>query len=124
MKYKLIQKANPLNRSLSEKFYAIPVNAGKFTLKDLSESIAARTSLSRGDIENVLTTLVETLPALLKLGLSIKLGNFGTLRLNLSSEGADTPEAFTVSHIKGVKVIFTPSSEMKVSLKNTSLEQA
>jgi predicted histone-like DNA-binding protein len=122
MKYKLIQRGHPTNPSAPKKYYAIPVNAGKFTLRELSSDIAGRTSLSRGDIENVLTTLVETLPMLLKVGVSVKLDNLGTLRLSISSEGVDSPEDFTSAHIKGVKVIFTPSAEMKKSLEETSLE--
>ncbi|MDR1679507.1 MAG: HU family DNA-binding protein [Prevotellaceae bacterium] len=124
MKYKLIQKVHPTQPDAPRKHYAIPVNAGKFTLRNLSEEIAARTSLSRGDIENVLTTLVETMPVMLKVGLSIKLGNFGTFRLNLASEGVDNADEFTTANIKGVKIIFTPSAEMKQSLKATPLEQA
>jgi predicted histone-like DNA-binding protein len=123
MKYKLIQKPNPVNPAAPRKWYASPVNAGKLTIKDFAAEIAGRSSLTRGDIENVLTNFLEELPVFLKLGLSIKLGDFGTIRLNLTSEGVDTKEEFTVAQIKGVRTIFTPSPELKESLKSTPFEE-
>jgi predicted histone-like DNA-binding protein len=123
MKYRVILKSNPNDPKGPKKKYANPVNAGKFTLKDFAKQISGRSSLTTGDIENVLTNFVEELPLFLKLGLSIKLGDFGTLRLSISSEGVDEDKDFTVAHIKGVRVIFTPSPEFKESLKNTTFEE-
>ena len=50
MKIKLIEKRKPGTKTGPGKFYANPVNIGCKTLKD----IAGRSSLTRGDIENVL----------------------------------------------------------------------
>jgi predicted histone-like DNA-binding protein len=124
MKYRLIERRNPLKPAVPKKWYASPVNAGKFTVKDFAKEIAGRSSLTRGDIENTLDNFLEELPTFLKIGMSIQLGEFGTLRLSLSSEGTDTSEAFNASCIKGVKVIFTPSPELKKSLEDTPLEEA
>jgi hypothetical protein len=38
----------------------------------------------------------------LKLGMSIQLGDFGTFRLTISSEGVESKDEFTVANIKGV----------------------
>jgi predicted histone-like DNA-binding protein len=123
MKYKVIKRSNPLRRGDSPKWYATSVNAGKFTIKDFSKEISGRSSLTRGDIENVLSNFLDELPTFLKLGMSVKLGDFGTLRLNLSSEGVDASEQFNVSNIKGVKVIFTPSTDLKKALEDIKFEE-
>jgi predicted histone-like DNA-binding protein len=123
MKYKVIEKGNPLNPAAPKKQYANAVNAGKFTIKDFAKEISGRSSLTRGDIENVLNNFVDDLPTFLKLGLSVKLGEFGTLRLNPVSEGVEVGKEFTAASIKGVKVIFTPGVELKESLKNISFEE-
>ena len=86
MKIKLQKKKNPQKRT-EEKFYANPVNLGKKTLRDIARDIAGRSSLTRGDIENVLTNFMECLPSYLRDGFSVQLGEFGTMRLTLSSEG-------------------------------------
>jgi predicted histone-like DNA-binding protein len=123
MKYRVIQRGNPLNPPEPKKQYASAVNAGKFTIKDFAREIAGRSSLTRGDIENVLNNFIDELPTFLKLGLSVKLGDFGTLRLNLVSEGVEEDKDFTAANIKGVKVIFTPGVELKESLKDVSFEE-
>ncbi|GHT14633.1 DNA-binding protein [Bacteroidia bacterium] len=123
MKYRVIEKTNPQQPQAAKKQYASPVNAGNFTLKDFAKEISGRSSLTRGDIENVLSNFMEELPTFLKLGLSVKLGEFGTLRLSLSSDGVDIGQKFDASHIKGVKVIFTPSTDLKENLNDISFEE-
>ena len=124
MKYKVIEKTNPRDPKAPKKQYASPVKAGNLTLKDLAKEIAANSSLSRGDVENVLINFVEQMPVFLKIGMSVKLGDFGTLRLSLKSEGVGEGEKFDASKIKGVKTIFTPSTELKKSLGDITFEES
>jgi predicted histone-like DNA-binding protein len=105
MKYKLVERRNPLKSAEPKKWYANSVNAGRFTVRNFAKEIAGLSSLTCGDIENTLDNFPEELPTFLKIGMSIQLGQFGTLRLILASEGADTPKAFKASYIKGARVI-------------------
>jgi predicted histone-like DNA-binding protein len=123
MKFKVIERSNPIHPEAPKKKYASPVNAGKFSIKDFSKEIAGRSSLTRGDVENVLNNFLDELPTFLKLGLSVKLGDFGTMRLNLVSDGVDADKEFTAANIKGAKVIFTPGVELKENLKGIAFEE-
>jgi len=123
MKYRVIERVNPAKKEDKRKQYASPVNAGNLTIKDLAKEIAGRSSLTRGDIENVLANFLDELPNYLKIGMSVKLGEFGTMRLNLKSEGVEQGKKFDASKIKGVKIIFTPSSELKKSLDDITFEE-
>ncbi|MDR2825111.1 MAG: HU family DNA-binding protein [Prevotellaceae bacterium] len=123
MKIKLVKRGNPANFSAPKKWYANPVNAGKFTVRDFAKQIAGRSSLTKGDIENVLNNFLDELPTFLKIGMSVQLGEFGTVRLSLSSEGAETPDKFNTSQIKTPRVIFTPSAALKNSLSDITYEQ-
>ena len=120
MKIKLQKKKNPQKRT-EEKFYANPVNLGKKTLRDIARDIAGRSSLTRGDIENVLANFMDCLPHYLRDGFSVQLGEFGTIRLTLSSEGAATEKAFKTETIKP-RVVFTPGTELKRELAANSYE--
>ena len=120
MKIKLQKKKNPQKRS-EEKYYANPVNLGRKTLRDIAHDIAGRSSLTRGDIENVLSNFVDRLPSYLRDGFSVQLSEFGTMRLTLSSEGSLTEKAFNVEKIKP-RVTFTPSTELKKELADNSYE--
>ena len=69
------------------KFYANPVNLGHKSLDDIARDIAGRSSLTRGDVSNVLYNFIDCLPHYLRDGFSIQLGEFGSMRVTLSSKG-------------------------------------
>jgi predicted histone-like DNA-binding protein len=124
MKFKVQTKTNPRLPQGPKYKYAVPVNAGRITLKDLAKEISGRSSLTRGDIENVLSNFLDELPTFLKIGMSVQLGDFGTLRLTIASEAVDESVDFTVANIKGVRVVFTPGVEFKEILRQISFEEA
>ena len=120
MKIKMVARKNPQKKS-EVKYYASPVNAGKKTLRDIAKDIAGRSSLTRGDIENVLTNFMECLPSYLRDDFRVQLGEFGTMRLTLSSEGAANEKSFKTETIKP-RVTFTPGVELKAALRDNSYE--
>jgi hypothetical protein len=68
MKYKLIQRANPQHREEPGKWYASPVNDGKIDQKAISQEIVEISSLVRGDVSNVIESLLDTIPKYLLMG--------------------------------------------------------
>lgn len=90
-------------------------------MHDIAKDIAGRSSLTRGDIENVLFNFIDQLPSYLRDGFSVQLGEFGTMRLTLSSEGALNEKAFKTETIKP-RVTFTPGVELKAALRDNSYE--
>ena len=123
MKYKLVQKANPLEPDTERKWYASPVKAGTINNYQLSKGIASKSFLARGAVINVIENMVDEIPRYLVEGYSVNLNNFGTLRLSLSSEGVEDPEKFTPENIKNMRVVFTPSPELKKTLQNIHFEE-
>lgn len=123
MKYKLVEKANPQKRE-EKKWYANAVNQGTVSQREIAKNIADKSSLTVGDIANVIENLLEEMPKALVQGKSVHLEGLGTFRLSLSSEGADTEQGFTVGMIKSAKIIFTPSVEIKKILESIKYERA
>lgn len=123
MKYKLIERANPQDRE-QKKWYASPVNEGTISKSDLAKEIVGISSLSRGDISNVIENLIDTMPKYLLMGKSINLGEFGTLRVSFSSKGVVALDEFNTNKISGMKVIFTPSVEFKAALERVKFEKS
>ena len=120
MKFRLVQKKNPQKRK-EVKYYANPVNVGHKSLDDIARDIAGRSSLTRGDVSNVLYNFIDCLPHYLRDGFSIQLGNFGSMRVTLSSKGTETEKAFKTETIKP-RVVFTPGTELKHELGTNSYE--
>jgi predicted histone-like DNA-binding protein len=124
MQYKVIERTNPQNREEQKKWYANAVKSGNITTKTLAKKIADKSALPKGDVENVVSTLLDELPTLLTEGKSVKLGRIGSFRLSISSEGVDNKDDFKTHHIKGVRVIFTPSSDLKKALEDVIFEES
>ena len=123
MKYKLIRRKNPQARDEDGKLYATPVNNGKVTKAEIAKEIVNMSSLSRGDVSNVIENLLDTLPKYLLMGKSVNLGEFGTLRLSFSSKGVWEPSEFNATLISNVKIVFTPSMEFKRTLEGIKFEK-
>ena len=123
MRYKLIQRQNPQVRDEEGKWYASPVNSGRITKAEITKEIVNMSSLSRGDVSNVIENLLDTVPKYLLMGKSISLGEFGTLRLSFSSKGVGKQQEFNASLIGNVKVVFTPSVEFKKALEDIRFEK-
>ena len=123
MKYKMIERGNPINPAAPKKLYATPVYDGMVNMKTLEDDLVLISSLSRGDIASVLTNTLDIIPKYLLMGKSVKLGELGTLRISFSSEGVDAPGEFTVGMIKGKRVIFTPGPLLRTILDRMTFEK-
>ncbi|PZM87038.1 MAG: DNA-binding protein [candidate division SR1 bacterium] len=120
MFYRLVQKANPLDQEHKQR-YATSVNAGKIDTRMIAKTLAQKSSLTTGDVMNVLENLMEEIPRWLAQGYSVSLGELGTFRLSLSSEGVKEQKQFNTRTIKK-KVIFLPSKSFKSELKTIAFE--
>ena len=120
LKYKLIERGNPLKKDAPKKHYASLVPQGKKTFRDISKDIEDKSSLTRGDISNVLENLVDQIPKYLLDGQSVKLGDLGTFRLSLSCENKDD---FNTSKIKSTKIIFSSGKFLKDNVDNVHFER-
>lgn len=123
MKYRLIERKTPGDTPEVSRWYATPILSGKLSQENISKEIAGRSSLTRGDVSNVIMNMIDTFPSKLLEGNSIRLDGFGTFRVSFSSSGVDDVEQFNTAMIKKPKIIFTPSVELKKALLGLSFEQ-
>jgi predicted histone-like DNA-binding protein len=118
LNYQTVKKRNPAKPTDPEKFYANAVYKDKMTLRKIATEIAERTSLSSTDSMAVLEALTQVLPFFLLDGNIVYLGEFGTFRISLRSDGAETAETFTSANIKGFKLLFRAGKELSEKLKH------
>jgi predicted histone-like DNA-binding protein len=124
MKYKLVERKNPQDRQSPGKWYAAPVNYGKVAQQEIAVDIVNLSSLARGDVSNVINSLIDTVPKYLLMNKSVSLGELGTFRISFSSEGVENPEDFSVDKISGIRILFVPSTELKKKLENIHFEKS
>jgi predicted histone-like DNA-binding protein len=101
-----------------KKFYASPVHDREISLDDLTKAIEKTSTVNGADIRAVLYAMVEEAVGGLSDGRIIRLGDLGSLRITLSSEGKDTAEEVTAAAVKKAGVIFTPGKKLQDMLRN------
>lgn len=119
MKVKAVKKVNPRNTD-ETKYYLSPVYAGELTLNELAELISDASTVNVADVAAVLKALAKQLPIFLQKGFIIELGDFGRLRLSISTDGKENADELSANDIIKVRIIFVPSAAIKEKLKSTS----
>jgi len=122
--FKLVQKLNPRVPAAPSKYYALGVNGGEVGVRELADRITEASTLTTIDTLAVLEALLKVIPRELASGKIVRLGDFGTFRLTLKSEGSDQPENFNNTLIKGTKLHFRPGKLFKSVLKNIEFAKA
>jgi len=117
LQFNPVEKTNPITKV--KKWYAQPNLTGRRTLKDLSKDLSEVSSLSAGDVQNVISNFVEQLPKWLMEGDSVKLDGFGTFRLSFSSDGVSTKGEVTANQIKDIYILFDADDQIKERIQKT-----
>lgn len=103
-------------------YYAQVKSQQKMTNKMVVERIVRETSLSEGDVSNALISLSNVVCDALKMGMSVDLGDLGSLRLSVPSKMMDTEAEVTVKDaLKNPKIIFTPKQKMRDAANSVEL---
>ena len=116
IEYVMLEKGNPTNPQAPKKWYANAKNNGSVSLKELNKQITKYCRVSSETTFFVLNALTKVLCDNLANGKIVRLGDFGSFQITLSSEGAESAEKFNSSQIKKPKVVFRPSADIKEML--------
>jgi predicted histone-like DNA-binding protein len=117
LKVKMISKKNPKEPKAAPRFYASALHDASIDLNGLAISVASRCSLRRADVHGVLVALMDIIPDELSNGKVISLGDLGSFYVNVKSDGAETKELLTPGMVKGMKIVYRPTKELKKKLR-------
>ena len=115
--FKVVQRGQPgVAGGGEKKFYASPVLDGEMSLNEMTTAIEKICTVSGADIRAVLYALVDVSVDNLANGTIIRLGELGSLRPSLSSEGKATEAEINATSVKYASVLFTPGTRIKAML--------
>ena len=114
IKYLLISRKNPITKEYAYHASAIPVTPVK--IDEIAENISATCTVTSADVKAVLDALQAQVINCLRNGQSVRLGDLGSFHARIASAGAVTEEEFSMEHVRGIRVRFTPSSKMRWEL--------
>ena len=112
--FKVRQRGQPgVKGGGAKKFYASPVLDGEMSMPEMTTAIEKICTVSGADILAVFYALVDVSINNLSNGTIIRLGELGSLRPSLSSDGKATEAEVNAGSIKYANVLFTPGSRIK-----------
>lgn len=114
---KAIQRVNPLKKSEPKKWYPIQKSTGMIDETEVAELIADETTLNPAEALMAIRQLRKVLLRLLLNGNSVKLGNWGTFSVRLSTTGEADRAKLSALNVKQVNINFQPGEELKAALQ-------
>ncbi len=125
--FKAAAKFNPQKKTAAKKYYAVAQSSGEVNVRKLAKQIAEITTVSLPDIIAALESLVMIIPQHIAEGRIVRLGELGSLRVSVKSEGSDTEQEVNAGKITKARYVFTPGEELQDtlrSLKYTKIKKA
>lgn len=123
IKYHVIERINPQDRTAPKKFYANAVKRGHMGIKGIAERITESSSASKADTLLVLHALATQMGMLLTEGYSVKVEGIGTFRVTVNSSGAETKEEYGPHLIRKHSIRFYPDTELKDRINRAPMER-
>lgn len=121
--YSVSARKNPSNPEAPKKYYAQAQSAGDATFKSMCATISDRCTVTASDSKAVLDAFVTVMTSELQAGRIVRLGDFGSFQLSLSSYGAVSEKDYSQSLIKGAKIVFRPGEDLKTAVKTLKYEK-
>ena len=112
--------ANPIDESKPSKAYAKAQVKEVMSFRNFVNHISNHGGYKRGQVKGVLSDMCSCLVEQLLEGKKVMLDELGNFWLSLSSEGAESCEAFTAKNITGVNIIFSPGEDFENLLSRAS----
>ena len=112
--YSIYLQPNPVDETAAPKAYAKAQMRELMSFTKFVNHIASHNGVfSRGTVKGVLSDACLCIVEQLLNGNKVQLGELGNFWISLSSTGADSPESFSASNIKGVNIVFTPGPDFE-----------
>jgi len=108
VKYILVSRFNPVKPEEPNKIYAQAKASGEVSLHQLAKEISKISTVNPADTIAVLVALVDKMSEKLADGRIVRLGDFGSFQLAVSSSAAESVEKFSARLIKGCRIVFRP----------------
>ena len=123
VKFSVTPRKDPRDQNSQPKYYATVRSNGRVDTHGIAKDINKISTISSVDTAAVLEAFMNVVPDQLADGKIVELGDFGTFRVSVSSEGAEQPEAVTTRSITDVRILFQPGKRFKKLINSTEFEK-
>lgn len=121
--FKVIESVLRIGSRQGQKAYsAVPKSVNKFSSSWLVDRIVRETSLSEGDVRNVLITLKNITREVVTLGGSLDLGDIFSFRTSIPSKMEKNEKDVCAESLKYPRIIVTWKEPIRKALKDIQIE--
>lgn len=117
---KPIQRANPQKPEEAKKWYVTQVTTAQVDETQVAMDLADETTLNPSEAMMAIRQLRKILLRHLLAGESVKLGNWGSFSITLSSLGVNAKDEVNARNIKSVNLNFQPDEAFKSDLQKAT----
>ncbi len=117
VKFSVVPRKNPSKITEPAKYYAQAQGFGEMDFDSICEDVDSRCTATKADVTAALNGVLTTMKQSLAKGEIVRLGDFGTFQIALSSTGAVTEKEFNSSLIKKARISFRPGKLLTNLLK-------
>lgn len=124
--YSVVEKKDPTSPEVQGKYYAQAQARGEAGIRELSQRIQQMCTVTRADVQAVLTALEDVIADSLGNGEIVRLGELCSLRVSLSGDGATTKEEYHTGLITKKRILFHSGktlANMLATMKYQRVEQ-
>ena len=111
--FSVAPKKDPRNQTAAPKYYAVAKSTSRADTNAVAKEIARMSTVSTADTMAMLEAFLTVVPDQLADGKIVAMGEFGTFRISISSDGADTADKVSADSITDVRVIFNPGKRFE-----------
>lgn len=110
--YSVSQQSHDFTGNNVKLFYARSQSKGILNFNRLCKRISDRCTATKADVMAALEGCIYVMKEALEDGNIVKLGDFGSFQLSISSKGAENEKDFSSSNITRAKVNFRPGADI------------
>lgn len=100
-----------VNGETVNKYIASLERGEVITIDKVAEMVQGKSSLSRGDLKNSFTQMLDVVIFMITCGHKVSLGDLGSLYPGFNAKACDTPEEVTADTVTRFYALFKPSVE-------------
>jgi len=124
VKYAVVQQKYDITGKGVLKYFAKAQSTGEMDFSSICETISDRGTATKGDVMAAIDGCIYAMKSALKEGRIVRLGDFGSFQVGVSSEGTLTEKEFNSSKIKSAHILFRPGSDLTTMLSNLSYQKS
>ncbi len=114
---KPVQRINPSDPDAGKKWYPVQVTTKLVDETEVATLVAEGTTLNPMEALMAIRRLRNVVQRMLLDGKSVRLGDWGSFNITLSTKGEEGKEDLTVRNVKSVNINFQPGADLRLAMQ-------